>query len=105
MEERGVKEEEGRRDVRPFQKMMIKLLPISFSACNQTRAREGGGRLQHREPLCDWVGLKCSTAVLCCTACFAAVIYRLSQRMSATVECRIGFDFQGGVEGIWLHLC
>lgn len=57
------------------------------------RERKGGGQLQRCKLLCDWFGLKCSTAVLCCTACFAAVIYRLSQRMSATVKCRIGFDF------------
>lgn len=90
----------------PSQEMMIKLEPVKFfSACNQGEGGRGGGRLQQREPLCDCVGLKCSTAVLCCTACFTAVIYRLSRRTSATVECRIGSDFQGGVEGIWLRSC
>ena len=85
---------------------MIKLEPVKFSLpVIEAREERGGGRLQQREPLCDCVGLKCSTAVLCCTACFTAVIYRLSRRTSATVECRIGFDFQGGVEGIWLRSC
>lgn len=66
---------------------MNKLQHLSFPACNQSEGGREEARLQQREALCDWAGLKCSTAVLCCAACFAAMIYRPSQRMSATVEC------------------
>lgn len=70
------------------------ITPCHFAGCflAHSRGREEGKRRGFRTGgawvLCGWKGP---------TTCTAAVIHNLSHR---TV---LQFDFEGGVEGIWLH--